>query len=327
MKSALEIAGVHSRTPERLFPVAELWNVPAFDRFEEISFDHIDVVAISVPTAQNASVLQRLLPHASRVSIVIDTPTIWARREISSTFPLLSKFKRVLITEDYMNFPSFALLRRAVHGGLIGKLRGTTLYNIGFMYHGLALIRSFAGFTPARRTWSKNVGSFSKIDGYCFHDGYQAIVVGPYRRHTTGGITIEGSTGILTDFPGDEGFGAAGGRPVYSLATHRGLDGFISGFSIEGADGRYAIDLPDILSMAAMQFPDKSDLNLLRGCGLIEVFKALFEPGNINNAYGPENAFYDSFVPRLASKGVLPVDPFVWFGSDVGRMLRMFAKS
>jgi hypothetical protein len=223
-----------------------------------------------------------------------------------------------------MNLPPFALMRRAVQDGLIGKLRGLTLYNSGFLYHGLALIRSFDGFKRPHTTWHRKVGSFSKIVGYSFAGGYRAIVVGPHRsRYTSGLINIEGSMGVITDFSGDSEFVASNGRPIYTLTSQRAEDGLLTGFTLEGADHKYTVDLPEIRCMACMDFPDKSDLNLLKNCGIAEIFRALDEPSNLNNAYGPANMTYDAFAARLAGRGFLPLDPFVWFGSDVINVFRL----
>jgi hypothetical protein len=327
MTDTLEIAGLHSRTADRLWPVAENWQLPALPILEDIDWNAVDVVVVSVPTSQNSEVLKSIEPFGSRLTVVIDTPIAWSRRELTACYSTFAKFKQVLVTEDYMNFPPFALLRRAVTDGLIGTLQGITLYNIGFLYHGLALARSFVGFERVRRTWSRGAGAFGKIVGYSFQNGYKAVVVGPYRKHTTGGITIEGSKGILTDFAGDGTFDVAGNRPIYTLASQRSSDRLLTSFSLDGADKKYTIQLPAIRSMAAMNFPDKSDLNLLRSCGLISIFQALDEPTNMNNAYGPSNAVYDSFVSRIAARGLLPVDPFAWFGSDLVGLLRFVSRS
>jgi len=56
------------------------------------------------------------------------------------------------------------------------------------------------------------------------------------------------------------------------------------------------------------------------------VFEAIGEKDNINHLYGQANAFYDSFAPRLAAKGVLGVDPLTWIGSDAVSLLRTVSK-
>jgi hypothetical protein len=318
----IEIVGINARTAERLLPVAERWGVRAVHSIQDVDLASVDAVAVSVPTAQNAPVLQSLASHGSHLSLIVDTPIAWNRRELGAIGPLIAKFRRVLVAEDYMNFPQFQLIRRAVQSGLIGDLRGVTLYNIGFLYHGLALIRSFCGFGYARTTWRRNTNSFGNIVGYKFKGGYEGIVIGPYRKHETGGITVIGSKGVLTDFPGDVGFAKPGERAIYPLNYHRDENGVITGISLDGAGDPFVLELPEIVAMAKMNFDDKSDLNLLRGCGLMQVFRALEDPENLNCHYGAQNAFYDSFASRLAGHNRLPVDPLAYFGSNAVNLLR-----
>jgi hypothetical protein len=295
-------------------PITEKWEVPAVHRLEDADFSAIDVVAISVPTAQNAVVLSKLIQIAPHVTIVIDTPIAWSRSEFIACSRLLSKFSKVLVTEDYMNFPSFTLLRKAAMDGLIGSMRATTLNSIGYLYHGLALIRSFADFAKASRTWKGDAGWISKVVGYGFSDNYRGCVIGPYRQQTGSGIMIEGSKGALSDYPGDAKFGTPD-RPVHILNRHES-EGRTTGFSIAGVEDRYSVDLPEMTAMHGMPFADKSDLNLQRGSGLMQVFRALNDPANINHRYGYKNAFYDSFVSRLAGRPMFKFDPMTLVGSD-----------
>jgi hypothetical protein len=323
LPSEYEIVGIHSRTAERLLPVAEHWKVPAVLSLDHVDFQTVDLVIVSVPTSQNSNVLRRLLPHAARLSLLMDTPVAATVNQLASTLPLLRNFKQVLVAEDYMNFPPFALLRKALKDGLLGTLQGLTLYNTGFKYHGMALIRSFNGFGFVRRAWNRKAGAFSKIVGYSFADGYRAIVVGPYRsRYVSGIITLEGSKGVAIDFAGDSTFGFSGNRPVYTLTAQRAKDNCLTGFSLDGAGGKYSVELPEIRTMMAMDFADKSDLNLLKNSALLTILRALDEPGNINNSYGIDHMIYDVFVPKLALRGFLPFDPFLWLGSNVVSVLR-----
>ena len=325
-QGAVEIVGVHARTAANLYPVAEHWRIPGFTSTSEIDFSKVEAVAISVPPAQNGPVLQSLEPHASRLTILIDTPVAFSRGELALTDRLLKKFKRVFVAEDYMNFPPFELMRMAVKGGLVGNVMGVTLTNIGYMYHGLALVRSFCGFGRARSTWKKSAGTYGTIVGYNFANGFKGIVIGPYRRESTSGITVEGTRGILSDFPGDKAFEQGAGRSIYILKYDRAEEGYITRVWLDGAGPEYAIDLPQLGAMYNMDIVDRSDLNLLRGCGLMRVFQALNEVENINHSYGRANAFYDSFAPRLAAKGLLAADPLTWIGSDAVSLLRAVSR-
>lgn len=325
-QGAVTIAGVHARTAANLYPVAEHWKIRGYTSISEIDLSKVDMVAISVPPAQNGPVLQSLEPDASRLTVVVDTPVAFSRGELALTDRLLKKFKRVIIAEDYMNFPPFELMRKAVKGGLVGSVMGVTLTNIGYMYHGLALVRSFCGFGRARSTWKKSAGTYGAIVGYNFANGYKGIVIGPYRRESTSGITVEGTKGILSDFPGDKAFEQGAGRPIYILKYDRAEEGYITRVWLDGAGPEFSMALPQLGAMYKMDIADRSDLNLLRGCGLIRVFQAINETDNINHAYGQANAFYDSFAPRLAAKGVLAIDPLTWIGSDAVSLLRAVSR-
>lgn len=327
LSDQFEVVGVHARTAANLLPVAERWNVPAVHHLNDVDWTKVDVVAISVPTAQNAAVMRQLLPHASRLRLVLDTPIAWNLKELSECGPLMRQFRQVLVAEDYMNFPAFTLLRKFVADGLVGTPKAVTMYNIGYYYHGLALIRSFAQFAPVWRSSRQKAGSFTGNILYCLKGGFRACVIGPYRQHCNGGIMLEGDKGIITEVAADADFGKANGRPVHHLA--KTLDnGLFCGYTLTDASGNvlHTLDLAHVRRMRDMPFDDMSDLNLSRGCGLIEVFRALLDDSNINNRYGLEHALYDSFVSRLATRGLLPVDLLVLAGRNVMLPLQFLAK-
>jgi hypothetical protein len=301
LKDRFEIVGIHSRTPSRLAPVANQWGVPAVERLEDFDLSGIDAVAVSVPTAQNGPVLARLAARAETLDLVIDTPIAWNTAEISNCAPFLETFKSVTVAEDYMNFPRFALARQVVRQGLIGELLSLTLNNIGYLYHGLALIRSFVGFDRPTATWRRALGGHAAAVGYEFEGGFSAVVVGPYRRHAAGGLFVEGRTGIITEFPVDRDISARGKR-VFVLSPMI-KDGALAGFECRGDDRYFALDLPDVRRMRQMSIADKSDLNLERGAGLITVLNALTDTHNLNHAYGADDAFHDSLVSQRADRG------------------------
>lgn len=315
LRDDFDVMGIHSRTYSRLKPVADAWNVPAVASLADIDLSAVDVVALSVPTGQNAAVLRTLAPHAAHLKLVIDTPIAWNRQELKATAPLLDRFSQVVVTEDYMNFPTFELLRSAVQQGWVGRPQALVLNNTGYLYHGLALIRSFVGFEPVVRTWRRNVGAMTHLVGYRFRNGFEAAVIGPYRGHSTGGLSLEGSAGVITEFESDFRFAQPGQRPFYRLSLER-EDGRLTGCRIEGNGRLMRLEPAELKAMQAMPFEDKSDLNLLRGCGLANVFRSLREPDNLNASYGVRNAFYDGFVSRLADRGRFPFDPFTWFNRN-----------
>jgi hypothetical protein len=165
--------------------------------------------------------------------------------------------------------------------------------------------------------------------GYRFRGGFEACVIGPYRRHTAGGLTLEGTRGVITEFPADLQ-DATPSRPVYLLAP-RNAGGQLTGYAIETGAKSLELVPAELAAMHDMPFDDKSELNLQRGCGLATVFRSLSgpddDPGTLLNAtYGPDNAFYDSFVSRLAERGRLPVDPLTWVGRDAMSVVRALGR-
>lgn len=317
------VAGIHARTPSNLLPVARRWNLAAVPTLETVDWDSIDVVVLSVTVSQNVAVLRQLMPRAARLRLLIDTPVATTLADLAAAELLLPQFAHVLVTEDYMNFPQFSLAREAMADGLIGKATAATLLNIGYFFHGLALLRSFAGFSPVLRSHAERVGRFASVVDYRLRGGFRACVVGPYRPDSNGGLLLEGTSGVISEVASDARWGNTEGRPHYMVVRNLEHDQLV-GFRIETAAGEVVrtLDLPWLREMRALPFEDKSDLNLCRGCGLLNVFRGLLEPQNLNHAYGFRNALYDSFVSRLADRGRLPIDPLTLVGSDIMAVLR-----
>jgi hypothetical protein len=318
MPDQFTVVGVHARTEERLGTVAERWSVPTSTSLDRFDLSAVDVIAASVPTSANAPVLQSLhdrlnAAERARMRLVIDTPISWNKQELIAVTPLLKGFGQIAAAEDYMNYPPFALIRAAVADGLIGRPRVLTLNNTGFLFHGLALIRSFVGFEPVFRTSRVTFGTLGAAVRYRFRSGFEAHVIGPYRAHSTGGLVLEGESGLITEFAQDCKQDDGKNR---HLLTYRRQDGILSACVLTGRGEERVLDMPAIAMMQAMPFADKSDLNLLRGCGLMTVFRSLLDPGDMNNSYGPYAAMYDGFVSQRATRGQFPLDPFVMVGSN-----------
>ena len=327
LRDRFEIAGVHSRTTENLLDVTRRWGVKAERSLDNVDWSDIQIVALSVPVSQNVDVMNRLLPYANRLALVIDTPVANTLAELADCERLLPKFAKVLVTEDYMNFPLFSLLRDVARDNVLGEPVAATLFNIGYLFHGLALVRSFAGFAPISRCHTERVGRFATNVTYQLRGGFKGCVVGPYRPNNNGGILLEGTEGVISEVAGDARWGNLERRPYYLV--RRMLEaGQLVGYQIEDSGGQplRTVDLPALREMRTLPFADKSELNLCRGRGLMDVFLALLESDNINNSYGFENALYDSFVSRLAHQGRLPYGALSLLRGNVMTLLHGVAK-
>ncbi len=325
LRDRFGVVGVHAPSATRRDPLAALWGISPIASLAGPEVLAVDVVAISVPSARNAAVLRALSPHAPRLRLVIDTPGAANLTELAALSPLLARFKAVAFTEDHMNLPVYALLRRAVARGLIGEAKSLTLFHTGYRYHGLAIIRAFAGLEPVARSWRRRVGASTSLIGYQFRGGFEGCIVNPYHRNQPdGGLVLEGSAGIITTFPADLET-ATPARPVHLLAPRR-TGGALSGYEIEAGPKSLHLDLPALAAMREMPIEDTSDYNLRRACGMANILRSISEPDadpetRLNAAYGWRNALYDSFASRLAERGRLPFDPLTWVGRDFMSLL------
>jgi len=312
------VAWVHSRTRERLRDVASCWDVAPAERLDDETLAGVEAVAISVPIDQNIPVLKSLEPHASRLTIVIDTPVTQSVRDTLTCAKLLAKFKQVVVTEDYMNFPEFELARRAADGGLIGSVSHIQLNGLGYRYHGLALLRSFADFAPVRSTRRRSLGGAATAIDYRLRGGLSGTVIGPYRRDS-GDFRVEGASGAVVGSPGGLPPDVARDALTHVIQFNR-PDGMLASVSVEADTFSHEIPLPEISTLMGLPFADKSEINLRRSWGLIQVFRSLRED-NLNRRYGFRNALYDSMMSRAADKLPLLFDPTTYAGTSAFELM------
>lgn len=313
LRDQFSIAWVHSRTAERLRDVASVWNVEPAERLDDVTLAGVDAVAISVPIDQNIPVLKLLEPHAGRLTVIIDTPVTQSVRDALACARLLAKFKSVLVTEDYMNFPEFELARRAVVAGLIGRVSRVTLNGLGYRYHGVALLRSFADFAPVRSTRRRSLGGGASAIDYRFRGGLSGCVIGPYRRDS-GDFRIEGENGIIAGTPAGQVADTPDGS-THVMHFNR-ADGLLTSVRLAS----HEIALPEIAALTGLPFADKSEINLRRSFGLMQVFRSLRED-NLNRRYGFRNALYDSLMSRAADKIPLLFDPTTYAGTNAFELM------
>jgi hypothetical protein len=225
----------------------------------------------------------------------------------------LAKFKSVLVTEDYMNFPEFELARRAVAAGLIGRVSHVTLNGLGYRYHGVALLRSFAEFAPVRSTRRRSLGGGATAIDYRFRGGLTGCVTAPYRRDS-GDFRIEGETGIIVGAPGGQVADTPDGS-THVMQFNR-VDGVLTSVGLAS----HEIALPEIAMLMKLPFSDKSEINLRRSFGLMQVFRSMRED-NLNRRYGFRNALYDSLISRAADKIPLLFDPTTYAGTNAFELM------
>jgi len=301
--SDYEIVGVHSRNPANIDAVSRRWNIPAVPDLRSFDFSKVDLIAISTTTSAVPSVLKSLVkPETAHLAVVIDTPVFEGVRHFKY-LKLFSNFKKVLVAEDYMNFPQFELIRSVIAEGKIGEVKHVNLFHNGYRHHAIALIRSMLNFRFASFTSKVGVGGGDSIVTFSFGGGVRGVVTEPYQPHA-GYIAVTGTKGTIHDFPPDPKKGISGYN-LRQLRTNDRLDGF----EIVSENYTKSYRPAHLPKLYAFDFDDKSEFNLLKTCGLIRVFDCLKEE-NINTRYGVVHGVYDSLMGRGARRAPFIVDPF-----------------
>ncbi len=307
----VSVEWVFARNYERLVDAVDPWKLTPLKRLDGEALAQIDILAVSVPTTQNAPALNQVLPFSSALDLVIDTPVIGSISEIRATHPLLSKFKSVTVTEDFMNFPDFEAVRQAVAAGAIGRVRHIILDGMGYFNHGLALIRSFGDFSPVVSSRRVKLGGDFSVVCFSLSSGVEGAVVYPYRRYA-GAYGVVGENGSIVSSSDSLPFIRSNNIHLSEILRR---DGVISAVKIEGPNYHCSTELPGMKRLVQLPNADKTDLNLMRSFGLAAVFRSLWET-NINRRYGVNNALYDSFMSKIAMRVPFLWDPATLFGRN-----------
>ncbi|GEM_PF-6736430 len=316
LKEHFKIIGVYSRTEHKRNAVAQKWGIPSVADLAKFDFSQINLVIMSITLKNNKQVLQKLAPYSSNLILVIDTPVL-PLKDLEA-IKLLNRFKKVVVTEDFMNFPQFNLMREFVKDNHLGKLQKIHLDQSGYKYHGLALIRSFVNFKAI--LYSRKISSSSEnisLD-YRFINGVQGCIIEPYKR-LDGTITLTGSQGILTT-ENVEIDSTSNSRSVYKIKEVWENEKF-QGFMIEGKGVSFPSQVPFYDRLKSLSEQNNSHFNILKTCGLIQVFQSLLNT-NIHSKYTMLDGLYDQFVSSLARK----YNPFFDF-LGLNFKLKLYLKS
>lgn len=301
----IKIVGLYSRTPAHRQLVGQRWRIPVVDDLGTFDLSTVDMVVVSVTTAAVPEILRRLQSEAHRLAILVDTPVFDKLGNVPK-ISLLTKFERVLIGEDYMNFPQFELIRSVVDKGLIGRVTHVNLYHTGFAHHGTALIRSLLNFSCATGTRRIATGGGANIVEFKFGRHARAVITEPYLR-TAGHVVVVGTEGTVATIDSDVTADHLK-LPVHKLTDVR-AGAELRGFRISSPEYDESFLPSHIDALRSMDFDDKTEFNLLKTCGLIRIFESLYE-ANINTRYGALQGVYDSILGRGARRVSFTRDPF-----------------
>ncbi|WP_256787862.1 Gfo/Idh/MocA family oxidoreductase [Frankia sp. AvcI1] len=312
-RDQFELVGLWSRTREHAERAAAPWGVPVVGSPAEV-LDAVDTVVVSVSTTAVRAVLRDLAERAPQLSVVLDTPVFGQAAHLPAMATLRS-FARVVVAEDYMNYPQWTLARRAVADGLIGEVRSVELAHSGYRYHGLALIRSLADFDHVTVATRRRAGADVRFD-FRLRRGLRGRITEPYDQ-ARGTTTITGEKGVITDSARVGAVGAGAGHGPVHVLRPRG-DARPDGYLLDGPDllGGLELDLPALPALLDAEVPDRSLFNALKTCGLLEVLAAVTGEA-FHSRYTYREALYDHLTTAVLRTSPLVVDPVAGAGGNI----------
>jgi len=297
LESTFNVTGIWSRTIKHAKKVSDTVGWPVIEQLDKRSLDATDVIVVSITASATPQVLKTILEttDCSDKHLVIDTP-VFAGFKQSLFTPLLRTFASVSVTEDYMNFPQYSLLRQQVNTGCIGPIKKVTMNNTGYLYHGLALGRSFFDFDLVRHTKKDPRGIHYTLD-----NGGAIELVLPYKR-LAGSVTIEGENGSFHYVNSTDQTSANEILNRYeSVITESWVNNTCNGFIVKTNNHcEYHKYSMKGLPMMACEESDRA-FQACKTLGLIDVFKSLYDH-NINSRYHFLQALYDNYVSHVSSR-------------------------
>lgn len=291
----LAVDALWARNAEQAAAAAQPWGVTVAPNLEVASAT-ADVVMVSVTTSAVPEILQRLVPFAERLTLVLDTPVFGSVRDLRA-LPGLSRFRRVVVAEDYAQFPQWQLARQVVASGVIGEVVDVELRHSGYRYHGLALARSFYGYPFARAAFRRG-GELR----FHFGSGRGGRIVLPYDQ-ARGTTVIRGSGGALVH--GEVADRDTGAGPVIALRIDEHAD------PPAVVAGEQRLELPRLPALLGAPVPDRTMFNALKTYGLMAALAPVWtaEPP----AYDYRQALYDHLTTATLQISPILMDPFAPF--------------
>lgn len=306
LDSNVEIVGVHSRNLAHAREAAQRFGVEAIEDLGSLRPGDVDIVLISVTPKSIVAVLRATRHLAPGAALVMDTPAMAGLGDLRH-LALYRRWRAVRVGEDFMNMPQFRLVGKAIDSGIVGDVVSIRLTNMGFVFHALALLRSWLGYPlvrSARCRWSRG-GAVNVF--YRFPGRVKAAVIEPYTRGE-GLIEVVGTLGSITGHmmgydigdraaPAGDAADGARGR-LERLEDESGL----SGFQIVGLGAEITMGIPHLARLRAMGLEDDSEFNLIRVDGLCRVISSLWSADPVNSEYRLQDAMTDvlvSFIARL----------------------------
>lgn len=285
--------GVWSRTSAHSMSIAQEHQWPHIEQLSEQVLAQADVIVMSINSSAAPQVVKKIIGsvECERKTLVIDTPVYGGIRHLLKA-GLLSAFKNVVIAEDYIQLPQFQLLRQATTHSQLGKIRDIKIEGLGYLYHGLALARSFLDFD--------DVKSSSLTDSHCIYRLTKGQQISISRRYSnrSGQVTITGTDSCMVYIPSNSELDFNINRLANkNLITEYWQGNRLAGILVKWGDTEVikAFDTLDGIETESNPF------NYFKTLGLITVLNSVFEQ-NSHSSYDYHEALLDNYISHIANR-------------------------
>jgi hypothetical protein len=289
LRDRFAIQAVVARSRRTIVTGGGALELATVDSLSAVDFSSVDLVVVAATTSNVPNIIGQLTRRTA-ATLMLDTPVV-----LPSGLPALRKlgqFRRVLVAEDTLALPPYALARRLVEDGAIGSLRRILFFHCGYKYHALASLKLLAGARRVTRISDHRYASKLRIKDIELDNGVHAVMHEP-RDYAIGKFVLEGDNGAIAD---------------YDLAWSRvrrisyDLDGPIyRGLRLDG-EAVATVELDDrYRSSIGAWVPDATPMNTMKIRGLIDLLAAAFhERSPLHYAAG--DAVADALQIRIADR-------------------------
>ncbi len=199
LSDTFSILGICSRQQKQVVVPGQLAPISTISDLGGIDFKSIDIIIVAITSLQVLPTIKLLIAHDVRQStLFLDTPVL-PPKDIGG-LRLLSRFRRVYVSEDYIGLTSYDIISNLIRRGVIGKLRYIYLFHSGYKYHALALLKKLtsSSYIRSARLIKRNGEIHEML--ISLPNGVYASIIGP-RDYSIGRFLIVGEKGAIADYP------------------------------------------------------------------------------------------------------------------------------
>lgn len=137
-----EVAGVLTRSADRVEQVAESWGVPAMTSLSDLVRTEPDFVIPCVPWSEMAPTTIELVQAG--MEVLAETPPAADLPGLRKLWSEVGERHRVQVAEQYLYMPQHAARLQLAREGLIGQVTSVQVSST-HLYHAVSMIRGFLG--------------------------------------------------------------------------------------------------------------------------------------------------------------------------------------